>query len=144
MLDKLNNALETTTSTSSEHDLYFDDKGNQIDEKNIEEIEQEYNRLVPEYNQLIDYLEKVSQKFSRFQQDFHFEQTNEKATKIVEEFFQCEQSEAFLEKRQRAMKLNRKLEFYKSLIEKHSIQSDWDQLDISDDEEDQHQHIDDQ
>lgn len=70
--------------------------------------------------------------------------TNEKATKIVDEFFQLEQSEAFLAKRQRAIKLNRKLEFYKTFIEKHSIQSDWDQLDISDDEDDQHQHIDDQ
>lgn len=53
---------------------YFNEKGNQIDEKNLDEIEQEYNRLVPEYNQLIDYLENVSQRFSRFQEDFHFDQ----------------------------------------------------------------------
>lgn len=47
-------------------------------------------------------------------------QTNEKASKIVEEFLKCEQKDGFINKRQRLIELHIKLNNLKKFFEKTS------------------------
>ncbi len=101
-----------------------------INEDDLDEAEKEYNRIVPEYNQLIDYLKTVSDKYSLFEQQFNEEQTNDKAKKIVDEFFQNE-NEEFIEKRQRVVQLHFKLKHLQKILQ---INSSSNHLEFSEDE----------
>jgi len=83
-------------------------------------LKKEYNRLVPEYNRLVDYLKSVSDKFAVLQQQFNEEQNSEKATKIVDEFFKCENNDGFLSKRQRVVELHFKLNHLQKILQRNS------------------------
>ncbi|CAF1123810.1 unnamed protein product [Adineta steineri] len=128
MLDKLNNAISQTEKPNelltNEMDL--------IDEDDIDEAEKEYTRLVPEYNGLIDYLKNVSERFISLQQQFNDEQNSEKASKIVDEFFKCENNEGFLTKRQRVIELHMKLNHLQKILQRNSPSNTFD---ISEDDD---------
>ncbi|CAF4038519.1 unnamed protein product [Rotaria sordida] len=134
MLDKISNALSQSDKSNDQ----LTNENDLIDEYDIDEYEKEYNRLVPEYNSLIDYLNSVSQKYSSFQQQFNEEQTNEKASKIVEEFLKCENNDGYLNKRQRLLELHIKLNNIQKIFEKTSPYSN--HFDISEDDDDHHDH----
>ncbi|CAF0797224.1 unnamed protein product [Adineta steineri] len=86
----------------------------------IDEAGKEYTRLVPEYNDLIDYLKNVSERFISLQQQCNNEQNCEKASKIVDEFFKCENNERFLDKRQRVIELHMKLTHLQKILQRNS------------------------
>ncbi|CAF1552441.1 unnamed protein product [Rotaria sp. Silwood1] len=146
MLDKISNAL---SQSDKSNDSLRNEIESTINEDDIDEAEKEYNRLVPEYNSLIDYLQTVSHKFTLLQQQFNEEQTNEKASKIVDEFLKCENNDGFINKRQRLLELHYKLNNLQKILQKTSPSSE--NFDISDDNDDDnvdddhhHDHDDDQ
>ncbi|CAF0757078.1 unnamed protein product [Adineta steineri] len=111
MLNKLNNAISQSEKPNelltNEMDL-------------IDEAEKEYTRLVPEYNGLIDYLKNVSERFISLQQQCNNEQNSEKASKIVDEFFKCENNEGFLNKRQRVIELHMQITHLQKILQRNS------------------------
>ncbi|CAF0757529.1 unnamed protein product [Adineta steineri] len=111
MLDKLNNAI---CQSEKPNELLT----NEMDF--IDEAEKEYTRLVPEYNDLIDYLKNVSERFISLQQQCNDEQNSEKASKIVDEFFKCENNEGFLYKRQRVIELHMQLTHLQKILQQNS------------------------
>ncbi|CAF3589784.1 unnamed protein product [Rotaria socialis] len=122
-IQQLSDMLDKISSALSHSDKSNDQLSNAMefsDEYNIDQAENEYNRLVPEYNSLIDYLKIVSEKFSLLEQQFNEDKTNEKASKIVEEFFKCENSDGFINKRQRLIELHIKLISLQKIFEKTS------------------------
>ncbi|CAF5152418.1 unnamed protein product, partial [Rotaria sp. Silwood1] len=131
MLDKISNAL---SQSDKSNDSLRNEIESTINEDDIDEAEKEYNRLVPEYNSLIDYLQTVSHKFTLLQQQFNEEQTNEKASKIVDEFLKCENNDGFINKRQRLLELHYKLNNLQKILQKTSPSSE--NFDISDDNDD--------
>ncbi|CAF1943982.1 unnamed protein product [Rotaria magnacalcarata] len=122
-IQQLSDMLDKISSALSHSDKSNDQLSNAMefsDEYNIDQAENEYNRLVPEYNSLVDYLKTVSEKFSLLEQQFNEDKTNEKASKIVEEFFKCENSDGFINKRQRLIELHIKLISLQKIFEKTS------------------------
>ena len=76
------------------------------------------------------------QVFSRLHLSFSSAtQSEDKATKIVEEFRHCDNADGYLSKRQRLLELYSKLKELEKLFEGHSTSPDWKNFDVSEDED---------